>query len=119
MQIASRATPEGLAGHMWLAGHGLSTTDLDTSLYFIIINLHTKLKPQVNARYDMKSPAFTMLYAHRLVTEAPPYKIFCPPLEKCVEHILNYWTWFKTFVLLSENSSPPWCLKLVMGLYTQ
>jgi len=25
-EIASRATPEGLAGHMWPAGHGLSTT---------------------------------------------------------------------------------------------
>jgi len=42
------------------------------SLYFIIINLHTELKPQVNAKYDMNSLAFTMLYAHRLVTEAPP-----------------------------------------------
>jgi len=52
----------------------LSVSDykhLDTSLYFII-NLHAKLKPQVNARYDMNSLAFTMLYAHRLVTEAPP-----------------------------------------------
>jgi len=28
MKIASRATPEGLAGHMWPAGHGLITTDL-------------------------------------------------------------------------------------------
>jgi len=27
MKIASRATPEGLAGNMWPAGHGLSTTD--------------------------------------------------------------------------------------------
>ena len=26
MKIASRVTPEGLAGHMWPAGHGLSTT---------------------------------------------------------------------------------------------
>jgi len=53
----------------------LSVSDykhLDTSLYFIVINLHTELKPQVNARYDMNSPAFTMLYANRLVTEAPP-----------------------------------------------
>jgi len=53
----------------------LSVSDckrLDTSLYFIIINLHTELKPQVNARHDMKSLAFSMLYAHRLVTEAPP-----------------------------------------------
>jgi len=45
---------------------------LDISLYFIIINLHTKLKSQVNARYDMNSLALTMLCAHRLVTEAPP-----------------------------------------------
>jgi len=29
MKIASRVTPEGLAGHMWPAGHGLSTTGLD------------------------------------------------------------------------------------------
>jgi len=29
MKIASRTTPEGLAGHMWPAGHGLSTTALD------------------------------------------------------------------------------------------
>ena len=53
----------------------LSVSDnkhLDISLYFIIINLHTELKPQANAKYDMSSPAFTMLYAHRLVTEAPP-----------------------------------------------
>jgi len=28
MKIASRATPEGLSGHMWRGGHGLSTTDL-------------------------------------------------------------------------------------------
>jgi len=26
MKIASRAAPEGLEGHMWPAGHGLSTT---------------------------------------------------------------------------------------------
>jgi len=32
MKIASRATPEGLAGHMWPAGHGLSTTDLEHKL---------------------------------------------------------------------------------------
>jgi len=53
----------------------LSVSDykrLDTSLYLIMINLHTKLKPQVNARYDMNPLAFTMLNAHRLVTEAPP-----------------------------------------------
>jgi len=29
MQIASRATPESHAGHMWSAGHGLSTTALN------------------------------------------------------------------------------------------
>jgi len=46
---------------------------LDTGLYFIITNLHTELKPQVNASHDMKSLALTMLYAHRLVTEAPPF----------------------------------------------
>ena len=53
----------------------LSVSDykhLDTSLYVIIINLHTELKPQVIARYNMNSLAFTMLYAHRRVTEAPP-----------------------------------------------
>jgi len=60
---------------------------LDTSLYVIITNLYTELKPQVNASHDMKSLAFTTLYTHRLVTEAPPWKIFRPPLEKCVEHI--------------------------------
>jgi len=26
MKIASWATPEGLAGHMWSVGYGLSTT---------------------------------------------------------------------------------------------
>ena len=63
---------------------------LDTSLHFIIINLHTELTPQVNARYDMNSLTFTMLYAHRLVTETPSKKLFRPPpLEKCVEHILK------------------------------
>jgi len=45
---------------------------LDTSLYFIITNLHTELKPQVNASRDMNSLAFTMLYVQRLATEAPP-----------------------------------------------
>jgi len=29
MKIASRATPEGLAGYMWPAGHGLSATALN------------------------------------------------------------------------------------------
>jgi len=28
MKIASRTTPEGLVGHMWPTGHGLSTTAL-------------------------------------------------------------------------------------------
>ena len=28
MKIALRATPGGLAGHMWPVGHGLSTTAL-------------------------------------------------------------------------------------------
>jgi len=53
----------------------LSVSDykhLDTSLCFIITNLHTELKPQVNDSHDMKSLALTMLYAHSLVTEAPP-----------------------------------------------
>jgi len=53
----------------------LSVSDykhLDTSLYFIITNLHTELRPQVNANHDMKSLALTMLYTRRLVTEAPP-----------------------------------------------
>ena len=53
----------------------LSVSDykhLDTSLCFIITNLHTELKPQVNASHEMKSLTFTMLNAHRLVTEAPP-----------------------------------------------
>jgi len=27
MKIVSRASPEGLAGHIWRAGHGLSSTD--------------------------------------------------------------------------------------------
>jgi len=31
MKIASRATPEGLANPMWLAGHGLSTTRVKES----------------------------------------------------------------------------------------
>jgi len=45
----------------------LSVSDykyLDTSLYFIITNLHTELEPQVNASHDMNSLAFTMLYPH-------------------------------------------------------
>ena len=53
----------------------LSVSDykhLDASLYFIITNLHTDLKPQVNASHDMNSLEFTMLYIRRLVTEAPP-----------------------------------------------
>jgi len=53
----------------------LSVSDykhLDASLYFIITNLHTDLKPQVNASHDMNSLTFTMLYTRRLVTEAPP-----------------------------------------------
>jgi len=60
----------------------LSVSDykhLDTSLYFIITNLHKELKPKVNASHDMNSPAFTMLYAHRLVAEAPTWKIFRSP----------------------------------------
>ena len=58
---------------------------LDTSLHFIIINLHTELTPQVNARYDMNSLTFTMLYAHRLVTETPSKKLFRlpPPGKMC------------------------------------
>jgi len=36
---------------------------------------------------------------------------------KLLEHILKLLD--KTSVLLSENSSPPWCPKLVMGLDTQ
>jgi len=28
MKISSRVTPEGVAGHMWPAGHGFSTTAL-------------------------------------------------------------------------------------------
>ena len=32
MKIASRATPEGLADHMWPAGHGLSTTAVSKRL---------------------------------------------------------------------------------------
>jgi len=32
MKIASRATPEGLAGHMWPAGHRLNTTALGIHL---------------------------------------------------------------------------------------
>ena len=53
----------------------LSVSDykhLDTSLYFIITNLHTELKLQENADHDMNSLTFTMLYAHRLVAKAPP-----------------------------------------------
>jgi len=34
---------------------------LDASLYFIITNFHTELKPQVKVSHDMNSPAF-MLY---------------------------------------------------------
>jgi len=32
---------------------------LDSSLYFIIANFHTELKPQVNDKKDKKSPEFT------------------------------------------------------------
>jgi len=62
-------------------------THIDTSSYLIITNLHTELKPQVHASHDINSLAFTMLFAHRLVTEAPRKKIFRPPLEKCGEPI--------------------------------
>jgi len=60
---------------------GSATRDykhFDTILYFIITNLHTELKPQINASHDMHSLAFTILYAHRLVTEAP-LENFSPP----------------------------------------
>jgi len=33
MKIASLATQEGLASHMWPAGHGLSTTAVGEQLY--------------------------------------------------------------------------------------
>jgi len=33
---------------------------LDTSLYFIINNLHTELKPQIKVNHDMNSLAFTL-----------------------------------------------------------
>jgi len=33
MKIASRASPADLAGHMWPAGHGLSTTGLTRHNY--------------------------------------------------------------------------------------
>jgi len=32
MKIASRATPECLAGHMWPAGHSLSTTGVGLTI---------------------------------------------------------------------------------------
>jgi len=35
-------------------------TGLDTSLYFIIANFHTKLNPQVNVSHDMNSPVFAL-----------------------------------------------------------
>ena len=70
----------------------LSVSDykpLDTTLYFIITNLHKELKPQANASHDMNSPAFTMLYAHRLELKRLPRKFFGSPLEKRVGHILK------------------------------
>jgi len=33
---------------------------LDTSLCFIITNVHTELKPQANVSHGMNSPAFTL-----------------------------------------------------------
>jgi len=42
---------------------------------------------------------------------------FIEHILKLLEHILKLLD--KTSVLLSENSSPPWCPKLVMGLDTQ
>ena len=36
MKIALRATPEGLAGHMWPSGHGLSTTALHVTSQILI-----------------------------------------------------------------------------------
>jgi len=38
---------------------------LDTSLYFIITNFHTELKPQINVSHDMNSLAFTILYTQQ------------------------------------------------------
>ena len=32
MKIASWATPEGVAGHMWPVGHGLSTTGISNGV---------------------------------------------------------------------------------------
>jgi len=49
-------------------------------------------------------------------SETPPAKFFAP-LEKYVGHSLNYRTKFKKFGPISENSSPPWCPKLVTGLF--
>jgi len=80
----------------------LSVSDykhLDTSLYFAIINLHTELKPQVNASHEMNSLALTMLYAHSLVTQAPPKKIFLPPGKM-------YWTYLKILDMV-WNICPP------------
>jgi len=34
MKIVSRATPEGLAGHMWPAGNSLSTTAVNFVIFF-------------------------------------------------------------------------------------
>jgi len=45
MKIASRATLEGLAGHMWPAGHGLSTTALDQSI-LLKFSLETRLESE-------------------------------------------------------------------------
>jgi len=47
----------------------LSVSDykrLDTSLYFIIAELHTELKPQVNVSHNMNSPAY---YTQHLTKE--------------------------------------------------
>jgi len=44
MKIASRATPEGLAGHMWPAGHGFSTTDLQQQVItYVVVQLNKSL----------------------------------------------------------------------------
>jgi len=51
----------------------------------------------------------------RPVTRGTLAKSFAPLLKKCVGQ-LQLFTQFKKFRPLSENSSPPWCAKLVTGL---
>jgi len=42
---------------------------LDTSLYFIITNVHPELKPQAKVNHGMNPPAFTLYCTQRFINQ--------------------------------------------------